>query len=162
MGVLGGTDIDNACWSARLQGLEQQLGEQERRQVIEGQCRFQAAGGECATGISTTSMVHQQVQVVMGVLKFAHQLAHVFKSFQESSIVPCACMQRRFSSLLRLPNKTAKQKRDMLAECALKSAGIIRSNFAARFSVIVATSPATTAGSIGVTVCHLPRCNSSA
>src|SRR2546425_12273961 len=70
IGVLRGTDIDNACWCARLQGLEQQLGEQKRGQVIDRQCRFKALGGESARRISTTSIVHQKVQVAMCLLKF--------------------------------------------------------------------------------------------
>src|SRR2546427_8078557 len=70
IGVRGGTDIDNACWCARLQGLEQQLAEQKRGQVIDRQGRFKALGGESAPRISTTSIVHQKVQVAIGLLKF--------------------------------------------------------------------------------------------
>ena len=65
--LCAGGDGDDPCGCAGLEPIQQQVGEQERGEVVEGERALQAVGGQVAVRPEPADVVDQHVQPRVGV-----------------------------------------------------------------------------------------------
>ena len=69
------TDIDNACWRAGCEHIEQQMAQQERCQLVHGQRHLHSIHAFSPPGEGRSRIIDQHMQVRIVLLKVLDELA---------------------------------------------------------------------------------------